>query len=457
MTQLQLKARYLLRRIVQDGPLAWPVRAQIENGPFLSAAQLEALARRRLAATLRRAIALYPFYAGVPKNFSDDEAGAVLKDYFPVIDKQSLLDNPETLYPNRGKRRPWMSVGRTSGTTGTPLEAFRSPVSIFAENAFIRRHWRQAGFLPGDSRITLRGDVVRGLAAETPPFWFFNRAENQLVVSTRHLRDDFLPAIAEKIAAFRPKALQAYPSAAYTLAQYLERSGATIEIPLAFTASEPLYAHQRALIEQRFQTRIFDMYGMAERVAFATSCAAGALHLNTDYSHVEILDENGRDTDGIGSVVGTTFHNHAMPLVRYRLSDQTRWLPGVCACGSPFPTIEPVSGKLEDVLTGGQGQAISASILTFAFKGLHLIKQSQVAQTGPKHWEIRVVPLPGFGEAERSKLIANIHDLVDRDVEVAVTLRDELPRTAAGKFRWVVNEWRKGRGPSGPAADVALS
>jgi phenylacetate-CoA ligase len=129
-----------------------------------------------------------------------------------------------------------------------------------------------------------------------------------------------------------------------------------------------------------------------------------------------------------------------MPLVRYLLSDRTRWKPGRCACARAFPMIEEVAGKYEDRITGSNGAAVSASVLTFAFKGLDNIRRSQVAQVGQAHWEIRLVPEAGFGDAERRRLVDNIHRLVDPGVKVDVVLKDELSGTAAGKFRWVVNE-----------------
>jgi phenylacetate-CoA ligase len=57
---------------------------------------------------------------------------------------------------------------------------------------------------------------------------------------------------------------------------------------------------------------------------------------------------------------------------------------------------------------------------------------------------VRVVPLDGFGAADRQRLVDNIHQLVDPDVAVAIVLRDDLPATSAGKFRWVVNECQPG-------------
>ena len=362
---------------------------------------------------------------------------------FPIIDKATLLAHPDSLYPHRGHARPWQALGKTSGTTGTPLTIVRSVQSLLMEQAFIRRHWAWSGYRAGMARATLRGDLVAGINESTPPFWFWNRYNRQLVISSRHLTERHADAIIDRLELLAPAMLQAYPSTAFTLAGLLERRCRRLHIPFIFTASEPLYAHQRALIANRLGGRIMDMYGMAERVAFATECEHGQMHVNPDYSFVEIVDDDGRPTDDAGYVVGTTFHNHAMPLVRYRLSDRTRWKRGQCACGRAFPMIEDVTGKYEDCLTGSDGAAVSASVLTFAFKGLANIDKSQVAQVGPASWEVRVVPLPGFTPADQKQLADNIHQLVDPHVAVTIVLKDELHTTAAGKFRWVVNEFAR--------------
>lgn len=180
---------------------------------------------------------------------------------------------------------------------------------------------------------------------------------------------------------------------------------------------------------------------MAERVAYATECEFGNLHINSDYSYVEIVDDESKPTNDYGHIVGTTFHNLAMPLIRYRLSDRTKWKMGSCQCGRTYPMIESVTGKSEDVIYGGDGVPVSPSVITFAFKELRHIKQSQVAQTGPGRWQIRVVPTEKFSDSERSKLVDNIRRLVDARLEVEVKTVDEIGRTQAGKYKWVVNEW----------------
>ncbi|MES2760176.1 MAG: hypothetical protein V4693_22600 [Pseudomonadota bacterium] len=446
-TQLRNELLFGTRALLRDNPLSqWRLRA-LQRHEAMDRAQLDALQAVLLHKTLLSAIARLPLYARLPRDFPVAAAPEVLRTMFPIIGKESLITQRDALYPNRGDRQPWQAPGKSSGTTGAPLTVFRSVQSLLMEQAFVKRHWAWAGYHDGMVRATLRGELVAGLGQSGPPFWFWNRYNRQLVVSSRHLVDAHADAIIERLAQLAPAMLQAYPSTAFTLAGLLERRNRRLRIPYIFTSSEPLYPHQRALIEQWLAGKVMDMYGMAERVAFAGECEHGQLHVNPDYSFVEIVDDEGRPTDDYGSVVGTTFHNHAMPLVRYRLSDRTRWKPGECRCGRPFPMIEFISGKFEDCITGGHGEPVSASVLTFAFKGMNSICKSQVAQVGPAHWEVRVVPLPGFSAIDQQQLVDNIHQLVDPHVAVDVVLRDDIPATSAGKFRWVVNEFN-------PPADV---
>lgn len=433
---------FATRALVRDSPLGLVHLRALRRNESLSAAQLDALQAALLHKTLRTAIARLPFYAHIRADFPVGAAPDVLREAFPIIGKETLIAHRERLYPNGGVRRPWQAIGRTSGTCGAPLEIFRSLQSLLMEQAFVKRHWSAGGYRDGMTRATIRGELVIPVSTSQPPFWFWNRYNRQLLVSSRHLGEEHADAIIDRLETLAPAMLQAYPSTAFTLAGLLERRNRRLHIPLIFTSSEPLYQHQRALICERLGGRIMDMYGMAERVAFATECEHGQLHVNSDYAYVEIVDDDGRPTDGEGCVVGTTFHNHAMPLVRYRLSDRTRWKRGDCACGRAFPMIEGVSGKLVDAITGSGGAPVCASVLSFAFKTLRHVRKSQVAQVGATSWEVRLMPLPGFSAADQQYLIDNIHRLVDPHVSVKVVLKDDLPNTAAGKFRWVVNEYQ---------------
>ena len=428
-----------LRYALRDN--AWSrqrTRALLEHDRWTNS-RLQALRDILLYRTLhtaQRTIARYQHIASPP---SPAEALACLRENYPIVSKIDLLGQRAVYYPRRGRSLPWTITGKTSGTTGTPLEMFRSMESVRWEQAFKKRHWAWSGFEDGMRRASLRGDAIVPADRTDPPFWLFNRFNNQLLLSSRHLKKPFFGQIAQALQKFQPQLLEAYPSTAFALASYLERENTELKIPFVYTGSEILHRYQRELIEARIG-KVMDFYGMAERVAFASECEVGNLHVNTDYSFVEIVDDCGQETAGPGYVVGTTFHNLEMPLIRYRLSDRTAWKPGSCSCGRPYPMIEAVAGKFEDVIFGAEGEPISPSLVTFAFKGVRNIESSQVAQVSQSIWEVRIVPATGYSDSDGRQVIDNIHAMVDAKITVRTRLLPEIPRTAAGKYRWVVNE-----------------
>ncbi|MBU2892243.1 hypothetical protein KO495_02770 [Colwellia sp. D2M02] len=362
-----------------------------------------------------------------------------ISSHCPVITKEDLLTKRSQYYPNKGKAHFLQIVGKSSGTTGTPLEVFRSFDSILWENAFVKRHWQSLCNVKTIRRATLRGDKIVDSSQNKKPYWIYNKIENQLILSSRHLTKETSKDFISVIKQFSPDILQAYPSTAFQLAQYVIDNQLVIKIPYIFTASEMLYPYQREVIENTIG-QVFDFYGMAERVAMATECRFKNLHINSDYSYVEILDENNNPTDEEGFIVGTTLHNSIMPLIRYKLSDRTKWKKGLCQCGSNYPMIEPISGKFEDIIYDTEQQAISPSLITFAFKGVNNIERSQVAQISSQKWVIRLVPTKNYRSSDGSQILKNLKMFVSHNINAEIQLVNEIPRTVAGKYRWVINE-----------------
>lgn len=46
----------------------------------------------------------------------------------------------------------------------------------------------------------------------------------------------------------------------------------------------------------------------------------------------------------------TTFRKEAAPLIRYRTRDISRIIPGECPCGSPFPRLDRIVGRSDDMI-----------------------------------------------------------------------------------------------------------
>jgi phenylacetate-coenzyme A ligase PaaK-like adenylate-forming protein len=48
-----------------------------------------------------------------------------------------------------------------------------------------------------------------------------------------------------------------------------------------------------------------------------------------------------------GEIVFTTLTRQAMPFIRYRTGDFSRWLPGLCGCGSILKRLDKVGDREE--------------------------------------------------------------------------------------------------------------
>ena len=118
------------RSLLRDNWVSERIVRKLRRHETMTEDEIRSLQMAALHRTLVTAISKIRFYRRLPKRFPVAKSVEVLLEFFPLVWKETLLDHPEELYPNAGKPRPWNSIGKTSGTTGTPLSVFRSPESV---------------------------------------------------------------------------------------------------------------------------------------------------------------------------------------------------------------------------------------------------------------------------------------------------------------------------------------
>ena len=77
------------------------------------------------------------------------------------------------------------------------------------------------------------------------------------------------------------------------------------------------------------------------------------MHYWDDYLYIEIIDPVTLKPvpDGeMGEIVITTLVKEGAPLIRYRTHDLSRIIPGTCPCGSPFPRLDVIAGRTDDMM-----------------------------------------------------------------------------------------------------------
>ena len=370
-----------------------------------------------------------PYYA---KRFHADpskfESHEQLADY-PLLTKQDLILHREQMVNPEfdAKQRLYITTG---GSSGVPVGFYlHNGVSRPKEQAYLEAQWSRRGYRVGDRVAVIRGGVTSSKAGGGVSY--FDATRNWLILSSYHLTLERLPEYVTALNQFRPQHLHAYPSAALMLARGLEQTGLKLDFKLTslLCGSEKLTAESQQYLEQFFGARVFHWYGHSERVVLAAQGrTSNHLHFWPTYGFVEFGEP---DAEGNREIIGTSFHNHVMPLIRYRTGDYAKITDG---------EVSEIVGRDYEFLVSATGRRISLTAINMhdhIFDGLLAVQFYQEHagvvecrfQTGPQWQSSRE-------EAIRSGLLKKLGD------DFTLTLRQvsEVEKTSAGKHKWLVTK-----------------
>lgn len=402
----------------------------------------------RLRELIRFAYENVPYYENLMKRErlrpQDIESKEDLKK-LPVLTRNDLKKKYDALFSRKIEYfdRLTMVKGHTSGTTGSPVEFLWDMETCAMNNA---AHWRQkswAGLRLHDRCAVLLGRTIVPIENDRPPFWRNNYLHNTLWLSSFHMTKTNLSLYMHKLREYQPKYIEGYPSTLFVLAKFLESVGETLPLKAALTSSETLYPIQRETIERSFDCKVFDYYGLAERVVFATECEKHeGHHVNMDYGITEIVNNDGLpvQTGELGWIVGTGLYNYAMPLIRYKTNDAGALKEKRCSCGRNFPLLEDVTTKAEDIITTADGRFISPSVLTHPFKPIVNIVESQIIQEDVNNLRIKIVRGPGYSNSDTASLLQAMQRRLGAEMQIHIEFVQGISRNKIGKFRWVISK-----------------
>lgn len=433
--------RHLPRR-VRLGPAYDRFRSLAEQSGSWSADDVAAYQVTQLRSVLTRAAARSPFYARRFAEAGFDPTGfGDLADLegCPYVTKRDLADHVDEMAADDvpASRRLYVTTG---GSTGSPVGFYLTKgISRPKEQAFLEAQWRRAGYVDGARLAVVRGQVTSARAGGA--IAAYDAARDWLVLSSYHLTEARLGEYLEAIARFRPDILHIYPSAALLLVAHMRNAGAAFPVPLrcVLAASERLTDPQRRMLEEAFGCRVYSWYGHAERVVLAgQGRRSDAFYFWPTYGYVEL---GPPDDQGLQEVVGTGFHNPAMPLVRYRTGDYVRRHDPARdgAPELPWPAVRAIEGRGQELLVTATGRRISLTALNMhdtSFDGLYAL---QFFQDTAGRAELRYVAGPTF-EPSRIPLIESaVRSKLGDDLEVVLRQVDDIEKTRHGKGRWLVS------------------
>ena len=348
----------------------------------------------------------------------------------PVLDKRTVQQSRRELAaPPAGRRL----VCRTSGSTGAGLEF---PASRRAERELYAVWWRYRlahGIGLATPCLYLGGRQVVPAHQRRPPFWRYNRAGRQLLFSGYHLSAATASAYLAAMRASGAEWLHGYPSMVALLASFALQHGQRLPLRWVTLAAENVLPGQRQAIRSAFGVAPVEHYGLAEAVANFSECPNGRLHVDEDFAAVEFLPLG----DSQFRVVGTNLSNPAFPLLRYDTGDVATVTDSQCDCGRPGRVVDAVDGRREDYVIGRAGTRFGR--LDHLFKDAANVREAQIRQTAPGWMTLAVVRGPRYGADDEQRLRRAALARVGEELTVDIAYVDALPRTAAGKLRFVAS------------------
>lgn len=435
------RAYRMLPRRLRLGKSYLEFRKLIEESASWSDDEMREYQIQQLRKSLIHAVNYCPFYQWsftqarfrpeLVKDFSD------LRDC-PYLEKQHLLKVRDQLVSTEipPKQRLYITTG---GSTGVPVGFYlQKGVSRPKEQAFLEALWRRAGYFDGARLVVIRGHVTDSKASGK--IAKYDPTRNWLMLSSYHLTEERMPEYLEQIEKFKPDFLHAYPSAALLLAEHLEKSGQSWRTPLKalLCGSERLTLPQKRLLERVFQTRVYRWYGHAERVVLAgEGVESEFFYFFPQYGFVEF---GSQDEEGLREVIGTSFHNLAMPLIRYRTGDYVRLLNDRAPKEFPWPAAFEIAGREQEFLVSAAGRKISLTAFNMhdaIFDDLYAV---QFYQEEPGVAEFRYVAGPNFHSSRLNAIQVGIKRKLGDDFQITFRAVKETEKTDRGKHRWLVSK-----------------
>ena len=305
-----------------------------EGIKILDRQAIESLQLEKLNRLLEREYARQGFYRNLPRRLNS------LKELenLPFTTEQDLKEQGNRMLLVSQSKIERVRSWETSGTTGPAKRVFYTArdndrtVSFFSAGLSELIHWGEKALIAmpftGDRGLgELIQEAVEGLGAVPVPAGNMRSFGEMLELLDKEKPETFIgpPVLLLSLLRMRPKS----------------------SIKRGLVSGDACPPGIMKAIEELLGTRLYPHYGSREMgLGGAVTCPAfQGMHLRENDIMGEIVDEKGKAVpEGEwGELTVTLIEAGAMPLIRYRTGDISRFLPGICPCGCCLRRLDSVS------------------------------------------------------------------------------------------------------------------
>lgn len=415
----------------------------------LGSKEIERLTLNRLKWIAKHAFETTEYYREVWDNNSYDWHTFRKEGFsnYPILTKQDIEENRQRMYSNIVDRKD-CDYSHTGGSSGTPTLFLRDKECTAAR---MGRQWgilESCGYSPGEKRALIWGahqDLSSKNERRTYRHDLRKYASADEILCCTIVSDLDLYDYYKRLHKFRASILYGYPSAMVQFADFIRKKNLRpIKFDKIISTAERLAIDQRLTLSQEFCGEVYNLYCTREHGCIGFECNKhNGFHIDTGSVYLEIIADDGKNAQvgEIGNIVTTDLLNKAMPFIRYNIGDRGSLSIVPCECGCRFPLLSRLEGRVSDLIYRTDGSEISGVMLIDLFIDEPLITKFQIVQHTLKKIEIIMVVKDGFNEDCKHRIIGRMRTYLTEDVEISISLVDEIPRNPlSGKHQEVISK-----------------
>ena len=416
--------------------------AQLRQTQWLAPQQIAEIQELKMRRLIRHAYQHVPYYTAAM-----DAAGIRPEEIQSLDDLQKMpmlgkSDVREHLYfdlfSDLHNKQEMLKIN-TSGSTGVPFVTYAEKTQLEMRFASTWRSMEWTGWRLGDPCARLwhqtLGMSLTQIAREYIDAFF----QRRLFIPAYEMRESNIREMVTKLAQHKPVLIDGYAESFNFLAHYLQKHDAPDFHPKAVMSSAQVMPEQvRAVIQDKFKTKVFDKYGSREFSGIAYECAQqDGHHIMAESYIVEILKDGKPAQPGeIGEVVVTDLNNFCVPLIRYRIGDLAMAMDNSkpCACGRGLPRIGQIIGRSQGMIVCANGTWLPSTFFAHLFKDYdYIVRQFQIVQKERGAFDLKVVKADQFSEKGMQEIVTVLRKFTGDDTRIEVVYVDEIPLVRTGK------------------------
>lgn len=326
-------------------------------------------------------------YGEVTINSAED-----FRRTFGFIDKDTVRANFDKFISDEVHEIPHVEL-RTSGTSGKPMRFLLPANRYVTEMAFVTRVWRRAGYDFGIKATIRRKQLKDGRD------YMVNPATREIIFDGCRSDERYIRKMHAVMRRNGVRTLYGYPSACVKALRLFIRYGLdTSFLKLALLTSESVPTTTYHFLARQLGIKIATFYGHTEKLIFIEQLDdTPAFAIEPGYGYTEVIGDDGQPAE-YGELVGTTFYNRVMPLLRYRTGDyarktgETRTIDGIRK-----EILSSIEGRREQtMLTRSDGTEINISSIEIHDEYPLHADGVQFVQPAPGKLTVRIIPGEGY-------------------------------------------------------------